>query len=117
MALAALLAVAYGTRWEEAATLGRTSAQFRTPQATVPPLPVPGASANLSKVPIPVVGPAHILAVDGHELTVSSRQGVLHPSRQPSLNRAASSRAQTRPRVSCEGIPWGSPGRCATRSR
>ena len=79
MALAALLAVAYGTRWEEAATLGRTSAQFRTPQATVPPLPVPGASANLSKVPIPVVGPAHILAVDGHELTVSSRKGVLHP--------------------------------------
>ena len=29
-------------------------------------------------------------------------------SRKPSSNRAASSRAKTRPSVSCEGIPWGS---------
>lgn len=52
---------------------------------TQPQPPVPGDELlhqepyiYLSKVPIPVVGPAHVLAVDGHELTVSSRKGVLH---------------------------------------
>ncbi|MDE0671644.1 MAG: hypothetical protein OXH72_07870 [Caldilineaceae bacterium] len=49
MVLTALLAVAYGTRWEEAATLGRTPAQFRTPQATVPSLPVPGTTASYAR--------------------------------------------------------------------
>ena len=147
MALAALLAVAYGTRWEEAATLGRTprsSARPRRPSRPCrflvpqPPTPEPGLSGSpadpgggggrgavrvprplqtadcprpdpgaltqspasdtqpqppvpgdeplhqepyiyLSKAPTPVVGPAHVLAVDGHELIVSSRKGVLHP--------------------------------------
>ena len=39
MAVATLLAVAYGTRREEAAALGRNPAQLRTPPATVPALP------------------------------------------------------------------------------
>ena len=39
--MAALLAVAYGTRREEAVALGRTPAQLRTPPATVPALSAP----------------------------------------------------------------------------
>ena len=41
MAVATLLAVAYGTRREEAAALGRPPARLRTPPATVPALSVP----------------------------------------------------------------------------
>lgn len=39
MAAATLLAVAYGTRREKAAALGRNPARLRTPPATVPALP------------------------------------------------------------------------------
>ena len=48
-------------------------------------------------------------AVDGHDLAFGPRKGTLHP--------VASSRAQTRLGVSCEGIPCDSPGKCAAKPR
>ena len=48
-------------------------------------------------------------SVDGHDLALGPRKGTLHP--------VASSRAQTRIGVSCEGIPFDSLGKCAAKPR